>query len=240
MKTFQGSATETPATDCRTTEFKTYANYLRARIADLGRLVQCFKKHPGVTQPDLRFCKVESDRGEMAANIVLSFRHLEDASMRLGKAIQAYDGGVSCYNADMGHGQEIPKGPDAIIGDKCIDLKCGEFFIRDASGNQITESTFKQIQALTYNLGFTLGVNTAGDRVSYHFYSPCCRVASFGDIKSVFVFLTEKLTKKLAESGEVVHADAISWPAGESARPPFVQPPRAFVAKPFTDESHSA
>lgn len=40
----------------------------------------------------------ESDRGEMIANLTLCYRHLEDASMRLGKAIQAYDGGVSVYD----------------------------------------------------------------------------------------------------------------------------------------------
>lgn len=38
------------------------------------------------------------DRGEMMANLMLCFRHLEDASMRLGKAIQAHDGGVSVYD----------------------------------------------------------------------------------------------------------------------------------------------
>lgn len=38
------------------------------------------------------------DRGEMAANATLAYRHLEDASMRLGKVIQAYDGGVSVYD----------------------------------------------------------------------------------------------------------------------------------------------
>lgn len=38
------------------------------------------------------------DRGEMIANLMLCYRHLEDASMRLGKAIQAHDGGVSVYD----------------------------------------------------------------------------------------------------------------------------------------------
>ena len=36
--------------------------------------------------------------GEAIANVVLAYRHLEDASMRLGKAIQALDGGVSVYD----------------------------------------------------------------------------------------------------------------------------------------------
>ena len=37
------------------------------------------------------------EAGEMKANITLAYRHLEDVRMRLGKAIQAYDGGTSCY-----------------------------------------------------------------------------------------------------------------------------------------------
>ena len=37
------------------------------------------------------------NHGEMRANIMLAYRHLEDARMRFGKAIQAYDGGTSCY-----------------------------------------------------------------------------------------------------------------------------------------------
>jgi len=35
--------------------------------------------------------------GEIGANITLAYRHLEDARMRLGKAVQALDGGASCY-----------------------------------------------------------------------------------------------------------------------------------------------
>ncbi len=35
------------------------------------------------------------DKGEMIANAMLAFRHLEDAAMRFGKVIQAADGGVS-------------------------------------------------------------------------------------------------------------------------------------------------
>lgn len=38
-----------------------------------------------------------SNPGEMKANTMLALRHLEDAKMRIGKAIQAFDGGVSCY-----------------------------------------------------------------------------------------------------------------------------------------------
>ena len=35
---------------------------------------------------------------EAIANVMLAYRHLEDASMRLGKCIQALDGGVSVYD----------------------------------------------------------------------------------------------------------------------------------------------
>jgi exonuclease VII small subunit len=53
--------------------------------------------HPVFSQED---AKSEANYDEMAANIVLCYRHLEDAAMRLGKAIQAYDGGKSVYDKD--------------------------------------------------------------------------------------------------------------------------------------------
>jgi len=39
-----------------------------------------------------------ADSGEMVANLMLAYRHLEDARMRLGKAIQASEGGVSVFD----------------------------------------------------------------------------------------------------------------------------------------------
>jgi hypothetical protein len=35
---------------------------------------------------------------EAYANVTIAYRHLEDAAMRLGKAIQALDGGISVYD----------------------------------------------------------------------------------------------------------------------------------------------
>jgi hypothetical protein len=35
---------------------------------------------------------------EVIANTMLAYRHLEDASMRIGKAMQAIDGGISVYD----------------------------------------------------------------------------------------------------------------------------------------------
>jgi len=37
---------------------------------------------------------------EAKENVTLAYRHLEDASMRLGKVLQALDGGVSVYDRD--------------------------------------------------------------------------------------------------------------------------------------------
>ena len=45
---------------------------------------------------------------EVNANIDLVYRHLEDASMRLGKAIQAIDGGISVYDKS-----QVPESHDA-------------------------------------------------------------------------------------------------------------------------------
>ena len=39
-----------------------------------------------------------ADGGEMKANLMLCYRHLEDAAMRLGKVMQAKDGGKSVYD----------------------------------------------------------------------------------------------------------------------------------------------
>ena len=38
---------------------------------------------------------------EVHSNVMIAYRHLEDASMRLGKAIQALDGGISVYDKDQ-------------------------------------------------------------------------------------------------------------------------------------------
>lgn len=42
-----------------------------------------------------------SQPAEAYANATLAYRHLEDASMRLGKAIQAIDGGTSVYDKEQ-------------------------------------------------------------------------------------------------------------------------------------------
>ena len=39
-----------------------------------------------------------ADKGEMIASLMLAYRALEDARMRMGKAIQAHEGGESVYD----------------------------------------------------------------------------------------------------------------------------------------------
>ena len=62
--------------------------HIAVNVKELAR----FAKNPGLVPAS------QEDRGETIANIMLAYRHLEDASMRLGKALQALDGGASVYD----------------------------------------------------------------------------------------------------------------------------------------------
>ena len=75
------------------TEIKEMAQNLRAEILRIGRAVNSMQAHTYFSLPTQEAGK----NGEMHANITLAYRHLEDARMRLGKMIQAYDGGTSVY-----------------------------------------------------------------------------------------------------------------------------------------------
>jgi len=48
-----------------------------------------------------------NQHGNMKSNLVLSFRCLEDARMRLGKVMQASQGGVSCFDRPTGESEQI-------------------------------------------------------------------------------------------------------------------------------------
>lgn len=76
------------------TDFETACFAFRKEIEELATKVRSLMDHS-------EFKKAQSDDqrdpGEMRANIMLTFRHLEDARMRIGKTIQAFDGGASCY-----------------------------------------------------------------------------------------------------------------------------------------------
>lgn len=57
-----------------------------------------FRRRLKAITEDLGVHRLQAQPSEVAANITLAYRHLEDASLRLGKAIQALDGGTSVYD----------------------------------------------------------------------------------------------------------------------------------------------
>lgn len=63
---------------------------LRAEIESIKKTVAKLKADTMTQLPE----------EEVMPNIVLAYRHLEDARMRLGKAIQADAGGVSIYDKE--------------------------------------------------------------------------------------------------------------------------------------------
>lgn len=66
----------------------------RKEILSISGSVKILREHPlfGFKKD------FSGDEAEMKANIMLAYRHLEDARMRLGKVVQAQDGGKSVYN----------------------------------------------------------------------------------------------------------------------------------------------
>lgn len=82
------------------TDIKIAIDQLRARIGAEGKQVLMLKRDPLLTgSPGASETEdPHPDVPEMHANIMLAFRHLEDARMRLGKVAQAMDGGVSIYD----------------------------------------------------------------------------------------------------------------------------------------------
>jgi hypothetical protein len=62
------------------------ANKLRAYIGESADAVLGLKSE---------LLKLKSETPEALANMMLAYRHLEDARMRLGKVIQAIEGGKS-------------------------------------------------------------------------------------------------------------------------------------------------
>jgi hypothetical protein len=70
---------------------------LRSKIKLLAEEVRVDLREAAVHSARLEPSEVPN-LAEVYANITLVYRHLEDAAMRLGKAIQARDGGVSIYD----------------------------------------------------------------------------------------------------------------------------------------------
>ncbi|HDZ62297.1 MAG TPA: hypothetical protein ENH40_04035 [Nitrospirae bacterium] len=65
--------------------------FLRGQIRDIGVCILVLKKHEDFKNDQVFI----GQHNEMMSNIMLSYRHLEDARMRLGKVMQQIQGGVS-------------------------------------------------------------------------------------------------------------------------------------------------
>ena len=78
---------------------------LRQAILEISKTLLSLKKHPDINlsaienDPLLKLTdKAREQESEMKANIMLAYRHLEDARMRIGKVTQAYERGISIYD----------------------------------------------------------------------------------------------------------------------------------------------
>lgn len=76
--------------------FDEETNDLRRDIKNIAATVLFLKEHKQKTETD-----GEENIGEIMANLTLCYRHLEDASMRLGKVLQHRNGGVSIYDKNV-------------------------------------------------------------------------------------------------------------------------------------------
>jgi hypothetical protein len=74
--------------------FEERARDLRTKLRAIAAEVRSLYHAPAFLIEEL----YPGQHKEMGANIELSYRHIEDATMRLGKAIQAYGRGKSVYD----------------------------------------------------------------------------------------------------------------------------------------------
>jgi hypothetical protein len=88
-------------------DFKTGCQGMRADIELIKSKVKNWRTHPeiiavtGKVQDDdhpTPTIEQLTNMCETAENLVLCYRHLEDARMRIGKALQAHAGGVSIFD----------------------------------------------------------------------------------------------------------------------------------------------
>ena len=90
-------------------ELEILCNNLRGQIRNLAVNVIDLKGH-GDFKGEQAF---PLQHGEMIANIMLSYRHLEDARMRLGKVMQQIQGGISIFDKSPEEQKEIL---DKLVG----------------------------------------------------------------------------------------------------------------------------
>ncbi len=72
-------------------DFTRLCDELRTEIEETGKRTRALQHHPVFSGEQ----GYPGQHGEMKANIMLAYRHLEDARMRIGKILQAADDGVS-------------------------------------------------------------------------------------------------------------------------------------------------
>lgn len=75
---------------------------LRGRLDTMEGDVRRLMEHPVFYEEQER----PNQHGEMKANVMLAVRHIEDARMRMGKALQHAEDGVSVY--DGGKRRDLP------------------------------------------------------------------------------------------------------------------------------------
>jgi hypothetical protein len=75
-------------------------NSFRKDIKHLAARIKAFKTGNPTSDAQAWAGGPQSDIGEVMANLTLAYRHLEDASMRIGKVLQAQDGGMSVYDKE--------------------------------------------------------------------------------------------------------------------------------------------
>lgn len=83
----------------RTMDIETQCKAVRTDINTLLAAVKAIRDQASqaARQTTTATAAAVPDHAEMIANTMLAYRHLEDARMRLGKVIQAHDGGKTAY-----------------------------------------------------------------------------------------------------------------------------------------------
>jgi hypothetical protein len=73
---------------------------LREKLKKLGKQIMQQKEIISQEAKEGKTPVIE-DTGEVMANLMLAYRHVEDASMRIRKVMQARNGGVSVYDKNV-------------------------------------------------------------------------------------------------------------------------------------------
>lgn len=88
---------EANTTAQRELSVKEFTEQIRGQLKEIGR-AQLELKRRASMYPAAPIVDGADLNGEVLANITLAFRHTEDAAMRLGKVLQALNGGESVYD----------------------------------------------------------------------------------------------------------------------------------------------